>query len=147
MLVQPAKQVRIGLRKVLRVKRAQDVIEILAWSSIVAVISMFLIDGGLKGVSDLGTAANAVARLTALLGTNLLMVHMLLVARVPWIDKFYGHDKATVAHKKLGKPVLYLIAAHFIASLIEYSVGNSQTIVETFFWFIFIFIIIPYVLS
>lgn len=135
-LVQPAKQVRIGLRKVLRVKRAQDVIEILAWSSIVAVISMFLIDGGLKGVSDLGTAANAVARLTALLGTNLLMVHLLLIARVPWIDKFYGHDKATVAHKKLGKPVLYLIAAHFIASLIEYSVGNGQTIVETLFWFI-----------
>lgn len=135
-LVPPTKQVRIGLRKVLRVKRAQDVIEILAWSSVVAVTAMFLIDGGLKNVTDVGTAANAIARLTALVGTDLLLIHMLLVARVPWIDKFYGHDKATVAHKKLGKPVLYLIAAHFIASLVEYSISNSESIIDTFFWFI-----------
>lgn len=135
-LVEPTKKVRIGLRKVLRVKRAQDVIEVLAWSTVVAVIAMFLIDGGLKNVTDLGTAMNAIARVTSLIGTDLLLIHMLLVARVPWIDKFYGHDKATVTHKKLGKPVLYFITAHFIASLIEYSISNGKDIITTLFWFI-----------
>lgn len=135
-LVEPNKQVRIGERKVVRVKRAQDIIETIAWSIVLAVLVMFLIDGGLKYVTDVPSALNAVSRVTSLLGTALLLIHMLLVARVPWIDKFYGHDGATVAHKKLGKPVMYFIAAHFLASLIEYSITNGEDLVATLFWFI-----------
>ena len=135
-LVEPNKQVRIGERKIVRIKRAQDIIEIIAWSIIMAVVVMFLVDGGLKGVSDLETALGAISRLTSLVGTALLLIHMLLVARVPWIDQFYGHDKATVAHKKLGKPVLYLIVAHFLASLIQYSISNGEDVIATLWWFI-----------
>ena len=135
-LVEPNKQVRIGERKVVRVKRAQDIIETIAWSIVLAVLVMFLIDGGLKYVTDVPSALNAVSRVTSLLGTALLLIHMLLVARVPWIDKFYGHDGATVAHKKLGKPVMYFIAAHFLASLIEYSITNGEDLMTTLFWFI-----------
>ena len=135
-LVEPNQQVRIGERKIMRVKRAQDIIEAIAWSIVMAVLVMFLLDGGLKNVTDIPTALNAISRVTSLLGTALLLIHMLLVARVPWIDKFYGHDGATVAHKKLGKPVLYFIVAHFLASLIEYSITNGENIIATLVWFI-----------
>ncbi|WP_296631139.1 ferric reductase-like transmembrane domain-containing protein [Rhodoluna sp.] len=135
-LVTPNPRVRLGQRKVFVLKRAQDVIEAIAWASVVAVVVFFLIDGGIKGVTDLPTALNAISRLTALVGTDLLMIHMLLVARVPWIDKFYGHDKATLAHKKLGKPVLYFIVAHFLASLIQFSITNSQNVIATLVWLI-----------
>jgi predicted ferric reductase len=134
--VEPNKQVRIGERKVVRVKRAQDVIEIIAWSIVMSVLVMFLIDGGLKDVSDIPTALNALSRVTALLGTALLLIHMLLVARVPWIDKFYGHDGATVTHKKLGKPVLYFIVVHFLASLLEYTITSGKDVLTTLIWFI-----------
>jgi predicted ferric reductase len=60
---------------------------------------------------------------------------MLLIARVPWIDQFYGHDNATQTHKKLGKPVLYFIFAHFLASLIQFSITNGKDVVTTLFWF------------
>lgn len=135
-LVEPNKKVRIGERKVVRVKRAQDIIEIIAWSIVMAVLVMFLVDGGLKSVTDIPTALGALSRLTSLLGTALLLIHMLLIARVPWIDQFYGHDNATQAHKKLGKPVLYFIVAHFLASLIEFSIINGKDLVTTFFWFV-----------
>ena len=135
-LVEPNQKVRIGERKIMRVKRAQDIIETIAWSIVLAVLVMFLLDGGLKYVTDIPTALNAISRVTSLLGTALLLIHMLLVARVPWIDKFYGHDGATVAHKKLGKPVLYFIVAHFLASLVEYSITNGEDLVATLFWFI-----------
>jgi predicted ferric reductase len=91
---------------------------------------MFLVDGGLKGIHDVPTALNALSRLTALTGTDLLLIHMLLIARVPWIDKFYGHDRATLAHKKLGKPVLYFVVAHFLASLISYAITDGKTLVD-----------------
>ena len=128
--VKPTGQVRLGYKKFLRLKRAQDVIEALAWATVLAVTLMFLLDGGLKTVTDVPSALNAVSRWTALVGTDLLLIHMLLIARVPWIDKFYGHDRATLAHKKLGKPVLYFVVAHFLASLISFAITDGKNLID-----------------
>jgi len=125
---QPNTRVRLGQRKILRVLRGKDLVEVFAWASVVAVVAMFLVDGGVKSVTDVATGLGALSRLTALVGTDLLLIHMLLVARVPWIDRLYGLDKATEAHKKLGKPILYLIVAHFLASLVNYAMLDQKTI-------------------
>ena len=135
-LTKPAATVRLGTKKLVEIKRAQDLIEGLAWTSVVAVAAMFLLNGGAANVDDLPSALNAISRLTSLIGTDLLLIHMLLVARVPWIDKFYGHDKATLAHKKLGKPVLYFIVAHFLASLISFSITEAKNVIATWWWLI-----------
>jgi predicted ferric reductase len=132
-LVEPNKTVRIGERKIVRIKRAQDIIETIAWSIVMAVLVMFLLDGGLKGITDIPSALGAISRITSLLGTALLLIQMLLIARIPWIDKFYGHDGATVTHKKLGKPVLYFISAHFLASLIQYAINDGKNVIDELF--------------
>lgn len=125
---QPNTRVHLGQRKILRVLRGKDLVEVFAWASVVAVVAMFLVDGGVKSVTDVATGLGALSRLTALVGTDLLLIHMLLVARVPWIDRLYGLDKSTEAHKKLGKPILYLIVAHFLASLVNYAMLDQKTI-------------------
>jgi predicted ferric reductase len=132
---EPNKKVRLGFRKIIKVQRGQDFVEALAWLSVVAVVSMFLLDGNLAQIKldDATTWLNAISRLTALVATDILLIHMLLVARVPWIDRLYGHDRATLTHKKLGKPILYLVIAHFLASLISYAISAKTTIVNEFF--------------
>jgi len=125
---QPNTRVRLGQRKVTRVLRGKDLIEALAWASVLAVTAMFLVDGGIKSVTGVASAFGAFSRLTALVGTDLLLIHMLLIARVPWIDRLYGLDRATEAHKKLGKPILYLIVAHFLASLFNYAMQDQKTL-------------------
>ncbi len=135
-LVQPTGKLRLGEQKSKNLKRAQDIIEMIAWATVLFVTATFLIDGGIKQITDIPSALNAVSRLTSLIGTDLLLIAMLLIARVPWIDKFYGHDKATLAHKKLGKPILYLVVAHFLASLIEFAIVNGENILATAWWFI-----------
>ena len=132
-LTPPSGRVRLGVRKLLKLKRAQDWVETLAWATVVAVVAMFLADGALANIKDLPSALSAVSRLTALVATDLLLIHMLLVARVPWLDKLYGHDRVTIAHKKLGKPILYLVIAHFLASWIQYSILDSKSIADEFF--------------
>ncbi len=132
-LVEPNKTVRIGERKIVRIKRAQDIIEAIAWSIVLTMLAMFLVDGGLKDITDIPSALGAISRITSLLGTALLLIQMVLIARIPWIDKFYGHDGATVTHKKLGKPVLYLISAHFLASLIQYAINDGKDAITTIF--------------
>jgi predicted ferric reductase len=131
---EPNKKVRLGFRKIIKVQRGQDFVEALAWLSVVAVVSMFLLDGNLAQIKldDATTWLNAISRLTALVATDILLIHMLLVARVPWIDRLYGHDRATLTHKKLGKPILYLVIAHFLASLISYAISAKTTIVNEF---------------
>ncbi len=129
-LTQPATKVRLGAAKVLRLKRAQDTIEAFAWATVVFVTASFLIDGGLNGINDLPSALGSFSRLTALIATDLLLIHMLLIARVPWLDKLYGHDRTTVAHKRLGKPILYLVLAHFLASLIQFAILEGKNLFD-----------------
>ncbi|MEY4450448.1 MAG: hypothetical protein RLZZ304_823, partial [Actinomycetota bacterium] len=45
-LAQPTQRIKLGYAKFLRLKRAQDVIEAIAWSTVVLVAVMFLLDGG-----------------------------------------------------------------------------------------------------
>lgn len=129
-LTPPAKRVRLGVRKMQRIKLGQDFVEILGWSTVLAVTIMFLLDGALATIKDWPSALSATSRLTALLATDLLLIHMLLVARVPWLDKLYGHDKITVVHKKLGKPILYLVLAHFLASLVGFAMLDGKNLVD-----------------
>ncbi len=131
-LVPPAGRVRLGVRKLLRIKRGQDFVEILAWTTILAIAAMFLADGGAANIVDWSSGLSSFSRISALLATDLLLIHMLLVARVPWIDKLYGQDRATIAHKKLGKPILYLAVAHFLASTAGFALTDGKNILDEY---------------
>jgi len=111
-----------------RLQNKQDFVEAIGWLSIVWVTLTFLVDGGLNNLGNPADLLNAVGRLSALVATDLLLIQVLLIARVPWLDKLYGHDRATTTHKKLGKPVLYLVIAHFIATIWSYSVSDSLNV-------------------
>ncbi len=132
-LAKPAAKIRLGIGKYNRVKRAQDVVEMVGFATVIFVIASFLIDGGLANITDIPSALGAFSRLTALVATDLLLIQMILVARVPWLDRLYGHDRTTIAHKKLGKPVLYIIIAHFLASLIQYAMQDGKNIFAEIF--------------
>ena len=127
-LVQPTARIRLGIAKYSRIKRSQDVIETFAYATVIFVIATFLLDGGLNNLTGAAAYLGAFSRLTALVATDLLLIQMLLIARVPWLDRLYGHDRTTIAHKKLGKPVLYLVIAHFLASLIQYAILDGKNV-------------------
>jgi predicted ferric reductase len=129
---EPRTRVRLGERKRLRAARALDTLQAVAWLAVIAVVAMFLMDGAVTAITDVASGLNALSRLTALVGTALLLIHMLLVARVPWIDQVLGLDKATAAHKKLGKPIMYVIAVHFLASLTQFALLDGKNLWDEF---------------
>ena len=132
-LSKPKQSVRLGEKKLQDIKRGQDFIETLGWASLVAVVAMFLLSGGLQNLNDLSAILYAVTRLTALVATNLLLIDILLVARVSWLDRYYGHDRVTLAHKKLGKPILYLAIAHVASSVWQLAIADGSTLIDQFF--------------
>lgn len=73
---------------------------------------------------DFGGILTNVGIVTGLIGTDLILVMLILAARIPIIDRAIGHDRAIAVHRSMGEPVLYLLLAHAILLLIGY--GASQ---------------------
>lgn len=131
--MEPHAKTPLDPRKWLKLGRSQDLVEAIGWLSIVWVVFTFLIDGGANQVVDLQTSLGALERLSALVATDLLLIQTLLVSRVPWLDRLYGHDRATATHKKLGKPILYLVLAHFIAVVWSFALADGRNVIDQFF--------------
>jgi len=101
------------------------------WITIAIVIAVFLADGGLKELKTTSGFWIAMGQLTGLVATDLLLVQLLLASRLPWIDRAFGHDRAMLLHRKLGKPILYLLLAHGVTLTIGYGLPLSHNI---FLW-------------
>lgn len=71
--------------------------------------------GGFGGVT---TAAGT---LTAMLGTYLSLVLIVLVARVPWLERDIGQDRLVAWHRRLAPAAIGLIAAHVVLTTAGYA--------------------------
>ena len=112
--------IKIGSRRLLQIERRRDLVQIVGLFSILVPIWIFLADGGLANFepSDFLSVSN---RLSALLGTSLLLLHLALVARIPWVERTLGLDKLTSSHKKLGKPLLAILVIHSALAVASYA--------------------------
>jgi predicted ferric reductase len=126
-----ARTVVLGAGRLLKLKRRKDAVEALGIIAVMIPVLAYIADGQLALEGGPASWFESVNRLTALIGTSLLLVHMVLIARVPWLEKTIGLDKLTSAHKKLGKPVLYLLLAHSITVIISYSIADGQNPIQT----------------
>lgn len=93
-------------------RRWADTLHVLCILSVAVVIALFLGDGGASQFSTTADALTSIGVLCGLVGTDLLLVMLLLAARLPLIDRVFGHDRAMAVHQSLGKPVLYLLLSH-----------------------------------
>lgn len=113
----------------LRRARAADVLVAVCWSSVAAAVSLYLAYGGLAEVTDVGSALTAAGVITGLVGTDLILIMLVLAARLPLIDRLVGQDTAMAFHRQLGKPALYLILAHGVLLTIGYALADGSTVV------------------
>ncbi len=74
-----------------------------------------------------------ISRFAALIGTYFALLGILLVARIPWVERGVGHDRLVTWHRKLGPWSLYLIAYHVAMITIGYA-GQFQEQLISEFW-------------
>jgi len=72
------------------------------------------------------------ARLAALIGTYFALVGLLMVARIPLIERSVGHDRLVTWHRKLGPWSLYLIGLHVILVILGYSMNDRRSVFREF---------------
>lgn len=120
----PSTPKQIATRYKARLRRA-DFLSILVYFSVALVLGLFFADKGMAYFSNPSRFTTGLGIITGLIGTDLMLVMLLLAARIPLLDRTFGHDKLLAWHRKLGKPVFYLIAAHMVLLLIGYGISEG----------------------
>src|SRR3954468_8595831 len=79
-----------------------------------------------------GGIATALGRLAGLLAAYAMVVVVLLVARVPPLERAIGQDRLVAWHRKLGPWPLYLLLAHAVLITIGYARAASDGVLHQF---------------
>ena len=111
--------------------RRSDWLQGIAWFSGVVAVALYLAEGGASDFTSWRNIPVGLGVIAGLLGSDLVLVMLLLAARLPVIDRAVGYDRAMNTHRRLGKPALYLLLAHFSLLLIGYGIALSQNPLET----------------
>src|ERR1700752_1005030 len=110
----PAAPAPVGIAPATRLPiRAEDVVGVLIGNAAVIAL-LWAYHGGLGQPTTIGGGATAVGQLTALYGTYLAMIQLLLMSRAPFLDRRFGRDTLTLAHRWIGFATVWLLVAHGI---------------------------------
>ncbi|RSN39899.1 oxidoreductase [Amycolatopsis sp. WAC 04197] len=121
--MRPAERSRAAVRPRIL---ATAVLLIVITGNVLAVTLLFFA-AGLSGnpLVDIG-------RLTGLYGGLAMVVQLVLIARLPWLDRRIGMDRLTNWHRWTGFALLWALLAHFVFTVFGYSQIDDKGIVDEF---------------
>ncbi len=109
----------------------------------VLILAMWLRHGGLDQLDTLGGQLTAIGQLTALYGTYIALIQLVLMSRSPWLDQAFGMDGLAWAHRWLGFACVWLLLGHVVFITAGYALGDGSTVVGEFITLVTTY---PYVL-
>jgi predicted ferric reductase len=78
----------------------------------VMVLAFFWMDTPGITLDNLGGQATAAGDAAGMLGAYLVLIQVLLMARIPWLERAIGSDWLTAAHRASGESLILLLVAH-----------------------------------
>jgi predicted ferric reductase len=99
---------------------------LLAAANAALVVALWLAGTGEE--ADAGGVLAEVARLCGLLGAYLALVTLLLLARLPLLDRLAGFDRLTIWHRRTGVACLVLVLLHALLISVGYAVADGISV-------------------
>jgi predicted ferric reductase len=109
----------------------------------VLIAAMWVRHGGFDQASTFGGILTGIGQVTALFGTYLALIQLVLMSRSPWLDQVFGMDRLSAAHRWIGFATVWLLLGHGIFTTLGYAIGDRQNPVAEFLILITTY---PYVL-
>lgn len=104
------------------------------WGSLVLVGYWWAADGGIQDLLGGGESAlNSIGRIAGLVASDLLLIQVLLIARIPLVERAFGQDRVVRLHRVIGFTSFTLMLAHIVANTWGYA-GASLTAIPGTFW-------------
>ena len=95
-------------------------------ANVAIITALWLNHGGLPHRASAANVYLALGQLTALYGTFAALVQVLLMARVPWLDRRFGMDRLAKWHKWTGFSLAWTLLAHVIFSTMGWAIGDGK---------------------
>ena len=83
--------------------------------NLAGIVWLWYAAGNVTDVHTTGDAFTSIGRLTGLLAAYSALLQVVLLARIPWIERLAGFDRLTVWHRRNGHACLYLVLAHVVS--------------------------------
>jgi predicted ferric reductase len=109
----------------LRARIAGWALALVAVANALFVVALWLSAGGLDDIRDAATLLTGAGRVTGLLGAYVVLVELLLLARLPVLDRLVGFDHLALWHRFNGFAALGLLVAHTVLITAGYTLGDG----------------------
>jgi predicted ferric reductase len=93
------------------------------------VVALWVGGGNLQDLSGWGTGVTAVGRLTGLVASDLLLIQVLLMARIPVVERVYGQDELARRHRLVGFWSFNLMWVHIVVVTLGYALQARTNLV------------------
>ena len=94
------------------------------WLSLLLVTYWWAAGGGIQDLSGWESGLDSTGRLTGLVASDLLLVQVLLMARLPVLERAFGQDRLAVVHRLVGFTSFNLMVAHVVLITWGYAAGD-----------------------
>ncbi len=94
------------------------------------ITGMWVRHGGMDQLGAPGGLFTAAGQITALLGTYLALVGIVLMSRSPWLDQLFGSDGLVKWHRWVGFATLWLLVGHTVFTTVGYAAQARSSIVD-----------------
>ena len=108
----------------------QGEVWLLVVANAVVITGMWVIHGGLRQIWTIGGLITAAGQITALQGTFLALVGIVLMARSPWLDQIFGLGGLARWHRWVGFGTLWLLVAHGVFTTIGFAIESGSSILD-----------------
>ena len=96
------------------------------------VVALWVAGGGVQALSGWADGLTTLGRLTGLVSANLLLIQVLLMARVPAVERVYGQDELARRHRLVGFWSFWLMVAHLVLVTAGYALTAQLTVFAQF---------------
>ena len=111
--------------------RATDVVAIGVGNGVL-IVAMWVRHGGLDQLSSFGGVLTAAGQLTALIGTYIALIGLVLMSRSPWLDRSFGLPRLAQWHRWIGFSCVWLLVAHTGLTTVGFALTTgSDAVTET----------------
>jgi predicted ferric reductase len=108
----------------------RDAAGLLTWASLLVVVALWVAHGGLQGLSGADGWLTGTGRLAGLLASDLMLVQVLMMARVPFVERSYGQDELARRHRLVGFASFDLMLAHVGLVTVGYALTDRRDVLR-----------------
>src|ERR1035437_5827845 len=96
------------------------------WCTMLVVVALWVSGGGVQELTQVGSALTSIGRLSALVASDLLLIQVPLMARIPFVEKAFGQDELARRHRWVGFSSFNLMLVHIVAITLGYAATSPK---------------------